>query len=134
MEAFINSSIALCFGDPNASAEVAALYRTRQCYEMAKQLLFSAIGTYVIAIASFWVVIFKNQHIHVVTFLCFLLVIMGSLNLLVWIRFGRKGSVEHIVPKRVVWWVSIEKGIGAFFTASLHYYCLMCLVTLVEPC
>lgn len=115
MEAITNTSFALCFGDPKASEQVAAQYRSRQFYEMAKQLLFSALGTYVIAFSSLWVVVYKNQHIHVVAFFCFLLVIMGSLNLLVWLRYGRKGMPELIVSKRLVLLVALEKGVGAFF-------------------
>lgn len=82
---------------------------------MAKQLLFSALGTCVIAFASLWVVLYKHQHIQIVAVVSGLLVIMGTLNLLVWVRYGRKDTAPQIVSEQLVWWVSIEKGIGAFF-------------------
>ncbi len=110
----MRNSLALCFGDPGAPPEVAALYRTRQFQEIAKQLSLSALGTYAIVIASLLLAFQTNQHVGVIAISCLLLVIMGTANLIVWRRYRGRTATPVIVPRSASWWLSADLGAGAF--------------------
>lgn len=110
----MRTSLALYFGDPHASPEVAALYRTRQFHELAKQLPMSALGTYAIVMASLLIAFHTNQHVGLVAICCLLLVLMGTANLILWLRYRAKAVAQSIVPRNATWWLSADLGAGAF--------------------
>jgi diguanylate cyclase (GGDEF)-like protein len=110
----MRTALALCFGDPNAPPEVAALYRTRQFQEISKQLSLSALGTYAIVIASLLIAFRTSQHVGVAAISCLLLVIMGTANLIVWRRYRARTVPPVMVPRSAGWWLSANLGTGAF--------------------
>ena len=110
----IRTNLALCFGDPAAPPDVAAAYRARQFLEFTKHLAFSALGTYAIAMASFWVALQKNQYVALVTVCCVMLVLIDNDKMQEWLRYGRKASTQITVSRSAAWWASVDKGVGAF--------------------
>ena len=112
----MRNSLALCFGDPNATAAVAAQYRTRQFQEVAKQLPLATFSTFMIVIASLLVALRTDRHVALVAACGLVLTSLATIHLITWRRHRspKEAQAQKTVSPSTAVWLSANLGTGAF--------------------